>query len=278
MGQKQHKQQKTTRKKYYHTHDAALPSIEVTPKREKKSSPYLPKVIVDNDTRISRRNIQKVQAYLQFADPHDLRYLSCIRIVAPSAIKLPSKEFTDGCYWPKWENREPEIWLSTSLFKFPGLKWTLMNMFILKENRLFETIFHELGHHKASHIRLVSKYKQEAYAEKYMQAYKSAWQKRQRWTNIFKKMRNGLLALLMNRYFVVAYFYTIRKRDATTQRVYQLYVQYALRKITQEELWEQMKALIPKTYRTQKKKKWEHPLRQQKYRDKFRLDGQEEDV
>ena len=112
------KQQKTTRKKYHHTHDASLPFIEATPNLEKKPVSYFPKIIVDCDKRISRRALKRIQKRLQFADPHDLRHLSCIRIVEPSALKLPSKETTNGCYWPKWKIREPEIWLSTNLFTY----------------------------------------------------------------------------------------------------------------------------------------------------------------
>ncbi len=187
------------------------------------------------------------------------------------AITLLSKETTDACYYPKDKGQEAEIWLSTNLFAFPGIRRTLLNLFILRQDRLFEAIFHELGHHKAHHIRLISKHKQEAYAEKYLQAHKEIWRQRNRWSNIMRKLLNGIMALVLNRYFTLVYFYTIRKRDNTTQQIYQLCLQHALRKISREELFEQMIALMPQ--RRKNKKKWTHPLQQQKYRDKFRLDG-----
>lgn len=194
------KQQKITRKKHHHTHDTSLPSIEIAPNTKCKPQPYLPKILVDCDSHISRRVMRKIQQRLQFANPHDLRYLSCIRIVEPSAITLPSKETTTGCYWPKRKGQEAEIWLSTNLFRFPGIKWALINRFFIKQDRIFETLFHELGHHKAHHIRLVSKYKQEAYAEKYMQAYKDVWLTYHRPTRIGQRMFDGLFGLFANKY------------------------------------------------------------------------------
>ena len=272
MSKKQAKKQaKTTRKKYHHTHDATLPSIEVKPNLSRTAPPVMPKIRVDCPRTISRRLLQKITHRLQFANPDDLRYLGSVRIVEPSAILLPSKDTTDACYYPKDKGRGAEIWLSTNLFVFPGIQQALLNLFILRRDRLFDAIFHELGHHKAHHIRLISNHKQEAYAEKYLQAYRSVWQRQSRWSNIINTCLNGLLAVAFNRYFVVVYFYTIRKRDKTTYQIYQTYVQYALRKITREELWEQMDSLMPS--RKHQKKKWTHPLRQQKYRDKFRLDG-----
>ncbi len=264
------KQVKTTRKKYHHTHDATLPSIEVTPNLSRTVPSFLPKIRVDCPQHISGRVLRKITRRLQFADPDDFRYLGSVRLVAPSAITLPSKETTDACYYPKEKGREAEIWLSTHLFAFPGIRGTFLNLFILRHDRLFDAIFHELGHHKAHHIRLISNHKQEAYAEKYLQAYKTAWKQQNRWVRMREKLLDGLLALIFNRYVLLVYFYTLRKRNDTTHHVYQLYLQYVLRKITHKELWEQIDLLTPP--RKQNKKKWTHPLQRQKYRDKFRLD------
>ncbi|GAK60158.1 hypothetical protein U27_00049 [Candidatus Vecturithrix granuli] len=276
MGKKgRNKQQKTTRKKNHHIHDDSLPFIEVTPNLENKPVPYIPTVIFDCDKKVSPRVIKKIQKRLLFADPHDLRYLSCVRIVEPSAIKLPSKETTDGCYWPEWKERKPEIWLSANLFRSPGIKWMLLNFFILRKDRLFETLFHELGHHKAHHIRLVSSYKQEAYAEKYMQAYKDAWYKHHGSIRSVQKLSNRVLSLLMNRYVMFVFCFLMRKRNPGMQKMYNLYKQYVFRRITKEELSQYMDAMVDHTAsrkKSQKTKKWTHPLRKQEYRDKFRLD------
>ncbi len=279
MGKKRHhKQQKTTRKHDHHTHDASLPFIEASPNLKNTPVPYLPKIIVDCDMHISRRHLKKIQRYLRFADPHDLRHLTVIRIVEPSALTFPSKTSAAGCYWPKWKHRSPEIWLSTRLFMFPGLKQACINRVILREDRLFETLFHELGHHKAHTIRLVSKHKQEAYAEKYMQAYTQVWQHRQRWRRLAEKIIQGLLSLVGNRYVMMIYFFTIRKRNVTTQRLYQIYRQYARRQISQEELWEHIASLGPQRSHTQEKKGWVHPLHQAAYREKFGLDERHDDA
>ncbi len=271
------KQQKTTRKKYHHTHDASLPPIEVAPNTRRKPLPYMPKILVNSDSHISQRILSKIQQRLRFANPHDLRYLSCIRIVEPSAMKLPSKETTTGCYWQKRKGQEAEIWLSTNLFRFPGLTWTLINRFFMKQDRIFETLFHELGHHKAHHIRLISSHKQEAYAEKYMQAYKDIWLTYHRPTRIGQQIFDGLFSLFANKYVMFISCYVMRKRNPGTQHMYQLYKQYVLRKITEDEFSQHMDAMFDgiETSRNKrkKKKKWTHPLQQQEYRDKFGLDG-----
>lgn len=277
MGKKRsNKQQKTARKKHHHTHDASLPSIEVSPNIANEPIPYLPKIIVDCDTKISRRNIKKVQRYLQFSDPHDLRHLSSIRIVEPSAITLPSKATTDGCYWPKWENQTPEIWLSTRLLTFPGLKWACLNLFILRKDRLFETIFHELGHHKAHSIRLVSQYKQEAYAEKYMLEYKRVWQQHRWWPRAIRKSCDSVLMFLANRYIMLAIYFFMRKKNPVIRQMYDLYKKFALRRLSREEFEQQADTLMGELTRTRKahraSQKWTHPLRKSEYRRKFGLD------
>ena len=272
------KQRKTIRKKHHYSHDASLPVIEVKPNVDNKAISYLPRIIVDCDAKISRRNIKKINRYLTFANPNDLRYLSSVRIVDPSAITLPSKERSEGCYWPKWKSRPPQIWLSSSLFKFSGMTSACINLFFLRRNRLFEVLFHELGHHKAERIRFVSKHKHEAYAEKYMLAYQQTWQQRQYWGALREKILNVILAFLLNRYFMLAYAYTVRNRNAFRQRMYQLYIQYALRRISQEELWDQMKSFLPQSPRKPEEKRWVHPLQQKSYRKKFRLDEQPESI
>jgi len=281
MGEKRrNKQQKTTRKKYHHTHDASLPFIEVSPNINNETTSYLPKIIIDCDAKVAQRHIKKIQRYLRFADPHDLRHLSSIRIVEPSAIRLPSKDTTDGCYCPKKTHRAPEIWLSSRLFQFPGFMWFFTNLFILKKNRVFETIFHELGHHKAHTIRLVSAYKQEAYADKYMQAYKRVWQEQRWWDALTKKFVDRLLAVFSNRYMMLVIYFFLRRKSAVTGKIYDLHKAFAFRRISREEFEQQFNMLIEEMSRPRKAHqvsgKWTHPLQKTEYRKKFRLDDDDD--
>ena len=89
---------------------------------------------------------------------------------------MPSKESTDGCYRPRSGKRQPEIWITSDLVKTGMGFYSLLGRFI-RGDRLFETLFHELGHHKASLVHSVDKFEGEAFAEKYMLAYKPLWEK-----------------------------------------------------------------------------------------------------
>lgn len=57
-----------------------------------------------------------------------------------------------------------------------------------------------------------------------MQAYQEIWEQEKRWKALKDKVLNGLLLLLLNRYFIVLYAYSVRNRDTTTQHMSQLYV------------------------------------------------------
>lgn len=253
------------RKKRSHKYDAQLPPIEVSPTLHEDSLDYLPKIIFDCDEAVSDAAREKLEKFLNFVDHRDLRQLSCIRVVHTSSIRLPSNTPTLGCYYPASRGREAEVWLSIELLKSDS---TFDRIFgwIAWRDKLLETLFHEIGHHKAAHTPMISKYKDEAYAEKYMEAYKKAWIKNHAISRIERKVLRYILKCLL--YYPLVFISFLFKSKSPMMKL--LYLR-ARNQITREEYNSQLSSLLQEDSQTQKKRKWIHPLRRKKYREKFHI-------
>ncbi len=142
------RKKKKIKKRKKHSASNFMPPIKPNPTLDHNNFERLPKIEVSGQKYLNSTELHKVKKRLNFADHNDFRRLRYIRIVDPDAIKLPSKELTTGCYFPANGSKKAEIWLSYDLLKRQkGIEGLFDRLFY--KDRLFETLFHELGHHKA---------------------------------------------------------------------------------------------------------------------------------
>lgn len=248
---KKNKQQKHSRKKIHHTHDSSLPHIEVSPTFHHNNLEQLPAIVIETEKPVPRSAKKQVQRRLNFVDHKDLRHLSCVRIVSTitTRYKASLMTTTSGCYCPAFKGEKAEIRLSYNLIIRRGIRQRFRN-WLFWYDPIVNTLFHEIGHHKAAHTRFVSHYKDEAYAEKYMQAYRAAWFKR---------------------YGAPKILYRASRRIASMSRA----VRGAMRRVFHRH--DDMEhpfltAIMLRLFRKSKTNQ-QHPLQRKGYRKKFDLDN-----
>lgn len=248
-------------RKRYNVHNS-IPAIQPNPTLDINNIDKLPKIILDCQANLSTSDINKLKNKLNFTDHRDLRKLYGIRIVDPNTIKLPSKESTTGYYKPGNIERKPEIWLSSELIKGQKGVEGFVNKVTYKD-KLFEVLFHEIGHHKATLSHSVGKFENEAYAEKYMLAYRKLWRKYYGPSKIYIKVFKFFFKFIS--YILIAIFHPFRNRNDELNLIYR----NIRGEITFKELVELMG--FKENNSEKKKRKWTHPLSKKKYRDRFKL-------
>jgi hypothetical protein len=259
---KENSTRKKRREKKRHNSPDFMPAIQPNPTLHEDNIDKLPKVLVDCHAKLDDGDFNKLRVRLNFVDHKDLRKLNGIRVVDPGAIKMPSKESTTGCYHPGNKSDQAEIWLSSNLIKTPKGLGTFFDRITYKD-KLFETVFHEIGHHKAGLTHSVDKFENEAYAEKYMLAYRQIWKIHHGPSKIYIKVFRYFIKLL--RFILIGILYPFRNRNKEINSFY--------RNITGEISLKEFNELmgITRNDSGRKKKRWTHPLTRKKYRDRFNL-------
>ena len=258
---------KKRHKHRYQKYDSSLPRIEIHPNLSPNGAEHLPDVIYECENADSGTANERVLALLRFVDRADLFRLSSIRVVSDGTLKLPSDAMTTGMYHPAFRDREAEIRISADLFKPRNVFAKAFNWFSGKDD-LLETLYHEIGHHKAYHTPMVSKYKQEAFAERYMLAYKRAWMRRHGVSRIGRKI--VFYPILPFMFLMALIFQIIMPKKPILKLVFRRWTG----KITRNEYstqWEQM--MTANRINASGKKKRIHPLNKGRYLDKFHLDS-----
>lgn len=264
---KNHKFKKRFKNKKRKKHNPLTysPPIRPNPTIETTTHPFLPEIIIDCDTEITEGTIAIIKKRIHFTDHQDLRNLKCIRIVNPDHIKLPSKKTTAGCYFEAQGSNLAEIWISSELLK-PKRKLERFFNRITKKDHLFETLFHELGHHKSKLVHSVDKFENEAYAERYMIAYRKYWRKIYGPSKIVTIPFR--LFIYMFRYISVGILFIIKDRNPTAN----LFYRYLTKKISREDFIKSHSQLFGYGEDNERSRnKWVHPLKRKKYRKRFSL-------
>jgi hypothetical protein len=258
---------KKRHKHRYQKYDSSLPPIEIHPNLNPDNAEHLPDVIYECEETNSETANDRILALLRFVDRADLFRLSSIRVVSDGTLKLPSDVTTTGMYYPAFRDREAEIRISADLFKPRNVFAGAFNWFSGKDD-LLETLYHEIGHHKAYRTPMVSKYKQEAFAERYMLAYKKAWMRHHGISRIGRRITFYLILPFM--FLMALIFQIIMPKKPILKLVFRRWTG----KITRNKYsaqWEQMMTTNSAT--ALNKRKWIHPLNKSKYLDKFHLDS-----
>lgn len=259
---------KKPRKRKKHRFGNTLPAIPVIPTYDSSGLNNLPPIINESGMDLKKSDHTALLRRLNFIDHFELQGLSCIKIKKPKEILTPSGEKTTGCYHHANSNRGAEIWLSRSLIENSRGFIRFMN-WLSKKDRRFETLFHELGHHKASKLSTLGKFKNEAYAEKFMFGYRREWIKKTGPSNnvtaVFKLIFKSLKIILMGS------IYFFRNSNPFLHLLYQ----QASGNIDSHEYNKKMNELLfddEKLETTPEKKKWTHPLNIKRYRKKFKIE------
>ena len=243
------KHRRHARKTHHHSHDASLPHIEVCPTLHRRELHQLPDIVIECQASLPASTKRRLQQRMNFINHQDLRELSCIRIVSTIQSHYKGSLFTttSGCYWRAWKGRKAEIWLAESLFPPERFSQRLRNWLNWSDSML-DTLFHEIGHHKAEHTRFVGKYKHEAYAEKYMQVYRAAWFRHHGAPRLFRRI----------------YLWGRKVTTSLRQLIHAIFK----RETSQENLF--LLSLMATRFRKAGKNSV-HPLSRKEYRKKFRL-------
>ena len=243
-----------------------MPPIRPNPNLDKDKIGHLPKIIADCDANINQKDLDKIKARLNFTDHSDLIRLHCIRIVDQDSIQLPTKESTTGCYYPENGSKKAEIWLSSDLIKRRKGIEGFFNKLVYKD-KLFETLFHELGHHRSKLSHSVDKYESEAYAEKYMLAYRKCWKSHFGPSKIYITIFRFFIKIF--RFIIIGILFPFRNKN----REINLFYRNIRGEIIYKEFTKEYNELIGLNDNANgnKKKKWVHPLTSEKYRDRFNL-------
>lgn len=243
-----------------------MPAIHPNPTMNEDNIGKLPKILNEDQAKLDDQGIKRIRVRLNFADHKDLMHLNAIRVVPPDTIKMPSKESTTGCYYPESKSGRAEIWLSSDIVKAPEGFGAFLSR-ITYNDMLFRTLFHEIGHHKARLTHSVDKFEDEAYAEKYMLAYKKLWNKHYGPPKIY----NVLLKILFKGigYIFACILYFFRNKN----EIFNLLYRHLKGEIAFKEIEDRItKSTNVDEKRTGvRKKKWTHPLTRKKYRNRFRL-------
>jgi hypothetical protein len=253
-------------KRKRHSASNFMPAIQPNPTLNNDKIDKLPKIIVDCQTDLDDEDINKIKFRLNFADHNDLRKLNGIRVVDPDTIKMPSKESTTGCYYPSNKYRKAEIRLSSELVKTPNGFEAFLNRIAYKD-KLFETLFHELGHHKATLTHSVDKFENEAYAEKYMIAYRKLWKKHYGPSKIYLTLFRILIHFI--RIIAIGMIYPFRNKNDELNLIYRNFKGEITFKEYVRQNYKLDGAKINESGK--RKKKWTHPLSRDKYRKRFKL-------
>lgn len=261
---RRHKEKHNKRKK--HNASNFMPAIEPKPTLNRDNIDSLPQIIIDCSVELSNGDISKVKDRLNFTNHRDLRKLNGVRIVDPDSIKTKSKESTTGCYYPEHSHNKAEIWLTSDLIKRRNGFENFIERVVYKD-RLFETLFHEIGHHKAKLIHSVDKFENEAYAEKYMLAYRKFWKKHYGPSKIYKILFKIITRCI--RFILICILYPFRNKNEDINLFY--------RNLKGEITFKEYVDETTKSVNTEengmnkRKKKWTHPLNDKKYRERFKL-------
>ena len=141
---------------------------------------------------------------------------------------------------------------------------SFINKLIYKD-KLFETLFHELGHHKSRITHSVDKFEGEAYAEKYMLAYKKCWKKHYGPSKLYIIAFKTFTKFL--RFILIGILYPFRKRNKEIN----LFYRNIKGEITSKEFSKELNELMDINETESEKKKWAHPLNEEKYRNRFQI-------
>lgn len=243
--------------------DSILPSIELNLSSNENAD--LPiRVVADCREKISEASLERLRKRLRLIHPEEFRHLNCVRIVSPAALHLGTHVPTDGCYKPATHEHKAEVWISSGLFGLKDKTFSFFNWLTFND-RLFEVLYHEIGHHKAAHTPMVSQHKHEAYAEKFMLAHKKAWLNAHGLSFLIRKA----IALLIKTSVVpfVLIFYCIKPADPVPK----LYLKRIFGRISREDYKKQFETIFHVNDQNKKPRKWTHPLQKLKYRKKFRI-------
>ena len=253
-------------KRNKHSASNFMPAIYPNPTLNNDNVDKLPKIILDCSVNLSNADINRIKNRLNFADHRDLRKLYSIRVVDPDTIKTRSKESTTGCYYPWNRYKQAEIWISSELIKRKKNIENFINRITYKD-RLFETLFHELGHHKSTMTHSVDKFEGEAYAEKYMLAYKKYWKKYHGPSKLYINISKTLARCL--RYILLILLYPFRKASDE----FNLFYRTIKGESNLDEFNNELKKLTDNNEdeSESKKRKWIHPLKREKYRNRFQI-------
>ncbi len=253
-------------KRKRHSASNFMPTIQPNPTLNKDKIDKLPIIIVDCRAELDDGDINKIKFRLNFADHNDLIKLNCIRVVDIDTIKMPSKESTTGCYHPANKSGKAEIWLSSELIKTPKGFESFLNRIAYKD-KLFETLFHELGHHKATLTHSVDKFESEAYAEKYMLAYRKLWKRYYGPSKIYFMLLKVFIKFF--RFIAISILYPFRNKSEESN----LFYRKLKGEITFNEFRKKLNELtgVGKNESGKVKRKWTHPLSRKKYRDRFNV-------
>jgi hypothetical protein len=262
---KKFKKHSKDKKRKKHNPLTYSPPIKPNPTVYNTATSLLPEIIIDCEAEISDESISTIKKRLDFTDHNDFRKLKCIRIVNPDRIKMPSKKTTTGCYFEAQGSSMAEIWISSELLK-PQQRLEHFFNRITKKDTLFEALFHELGHHKSKLVHSIDKFEGEAYAEKYMIAYRKYWRKVYGPSKLITIPFR--LVIYFFRYISISFLFFIKNRSPESN----LFYLYLTQKISREEFIKKHSQLFEYNEDSeQPKKKWIHPLRRKKYRKRFSL-------
>jgi hypothetical protein len=238
-----------------------LPKVIATPPKEYDQTHFSPKIENYceelNDTKITKL----IKSRLRFANPEEIRLLSRIKILP--RIESQYGE-TSGLYHYASSKNLAEIDLSQNLFVKKGflidfIKW------VSNRDFLFETLFHEIGHHHATLIHSIGKYQNEAYAEKYMLEYYKKWQERKASLRILKRILRKLIYIFLT---ITMKVYQLKHKNT---KYSELIDKMRKREISCEELREDIDK-ISGTNRSIKTKKL-HPLNKSAYLKRFKIEN-----
>jgi hypothetical protein len=254
------------KKRKRHSASNYMPSIQPNPNLDKDKINHLPRIISDCDADLSQKDIDEIKLRLNFSDHNDLIKLHCIRIVNQASIQLPSKESTSGCYYPENGSKKAEIWISSDLIKRGKGIEGFFNKLAYKD-KLFDTLFHELGHHRSKLSHSVDKYENEAYAEKYMLTYRKCWRSHFGPSKIYITIFRFFIRIL--RYIIIGMLFPFRNKNKEINLFYRnIKGEITYKEFTKE--YNELNGLNDNT-NGKRKKKWIHPLNKEKYRERFNL-------
>jgi len=246
------------KKKSFNKYDNQLPEIDVKPNTDFGKTIILPKIIYEGSKSFTENDRRNLTRRLNFINPKDLLGLSYIRIVNDINSHYGK---TIGCYYAKNKSRDAEILLGQDLFGPLRKALSTFEKFIYKDS-LLETLYHEIGHHKAATTHSISKYKGEAFAEKYMLAYKKAWFRE----NSPSKIGIVITDFLRSIAKVIAkpISYLLRNKSVIAK----LFYQYLNEELNYEDFRTKVDLVFENKQRNKKKV---HPLNKVEYRKKFQI-------
>lgn len=253
------KKKRKTNQRAFNKTNAQLPDIKIVPNPDSMPNPHMPKIIWGCEGKAPNSVIRRLEKMLNFLRPEDLRNLYAVRVVRDDAIKTPGG-CTTGCYYHKAAaSGRSEVWITKDRVH-PGIG-IRMAFGLLGTDYALDTLYHEVGHHVAHKTPGISKYKGEAFAEKYMAGYEQAWRN----AKPIGRLKTRILKFLFKFVIVFLSIATLRKVPAID-----IFYKGVTGRMSSEEMNDQFTALMEKST-DRGKKKWKHPLEKKKYREKFNI-------